>query len=320
MNQTAQSESAKTVDVTSSLLSASELSVERLPMLQVLFEQVCEDFLQKLQTLSSAKIEISLQRVYTSTIEQAKISDGEHIIVQLEIAGDRPSAFFSTDRSALYILLECLLGASGKEKPYLDSREFTVLELLFTKTVATRAGMAFCQIFRDIVNLTTTASTAIPGNQIDTLSDTTDTFLTASIVIEAFERSGSINILIPQAILAPLKNRFVTVKNLEPLKADQPWIEHIKSQLEQTDMICRASLDGGQTTLGAISQLKVGQILELDIPSDRPVRFSSNEQDLYWCELGQSDGVFTLKVTEPISEKKSFLDEMLEHQEQSRAK
>lgn len=300
-------------DATSSLLSSGELSVERLPVLQTLFAEVCSVFLDEINQLSNAEIEMALKKVWASTADEAGCSDDEHLVVQIQLEDEKPSAYFCMDRSAVYLLLECMLGASGKEKPYAEVREFTIIEQLFAKTVADRAGKAFCQIFGQFNPLKTTVLTAVPGSQILTICDPEIPFLANTLELDVFERTGSIKLLIPQATLAPMRNRFASaIKQASPDSSDQPWIDHIQEQLQQTDMTFQATIDGGQVSLGKISALKIGQVLELDIPADSPVRLGSEEQDLFWCELGQSDGVFTLRVTTPFEEKKDLLDEILE--------
>lgn len=317
MNTPSQSEKPVEPDVTSSLLSAAELSVERLPMLQVLFETVCEELVEQFLGLSEATLDVALERVWTGTIHEIDISNDRHIVVQLHMDEGKPSAYFIMDRPALYLLLECMLGAGGSARPYLAQHEFTALELLFAKTIANHAGQAFCRVYGEIIDVTMSVVSAHKGTDVDMLLIADEAFLTANMALEVFSRAGAMHILIPQAILAPIKNRFISVKNQDNDVSDQPWIEHIKSQLQHTDMECQATLDGGQITLGDVARMKVGQVLELGIPPDSPVRLSSNDQDLFWCQLGQAEGSFTLKISDPASEKKDFLDVMLESRELS---
>ena len=312
MNQIERPADTKMQDITSSLLSAANLSVERLPILKTMFEDVGDCFLDNIQVLSSPEVEVSLQGVQTLKLNQAPIHDNEQVVVLLEMSENKPAALVSLDRLSLFLLLEFMLGASGKEKPYLEAREFTVLEHLFAKTIADRLSKAFCQVFSKIADFNMTTASSIQGDQIDTVMDSQTPFVYATFDVDVFGRSGSVRVFVPQAILAPYKTEFVIVKSHDPGKADKPWVDHIKSQLEHTDMLCQASLDGGKVSLETISRLKIGQILELNIPADSPVRFSSNEKDLYWCDLGKSDGAFTLKIIGPIQEKKDFLDEAME--------
>jgi len=301
-------------NATTSLLSAGELSVDRMPMLQALFEGVCEKMIEQFSQLSSAQLEIALERVWTGAFHDVDVNDDRHIVVQLDIDGRSTNAYFVLDRPSLYLLLECMLGASGNERPYLEQHEFTATEFLFAKTIANQASQAFCRVFSEFFDMSMSIRAAVKGTDIDSFDIDDGTFLTANIALEVFDRSGTMNILIPHAIMAPFKKQFISAKKQEAhISTDQPWIEHIKSQLQHTDMECQASLDGGTITLGEVSQLKVGQILELGIPADSAVRLSSNDEDLFWCQLGQTDGAFTLKIKEPASEKKDFLDVMLEN-------
>jgi len=303
---------AKEPNATSRLLSGSELSVERMPMLQVMFEQVCENMVQQFANMSKASMEIALERVWTGDFHEVDVADEQHIIIQFETGDNKPHAYFVLDRPSLYLLLECMLGASGNERPYIEKRQFTAIELVFAKIIANQAGQAFCQVFGETTEMSMVVKTAVKGSEIELLAVSEGTFLTSNIALDVFDRSGTMHILIPQATLAPIKSRFVYRGDQDEGTSDLPWVEHIKSQLQHTAMECTATLDGGTITLGDVAQLKVGEILELDIPVDSPVRLSSNDEDLFWCELGQADGAFTLKIIEPAREKKDFLDVMLE--------
>jgi flagellar motor switch protein FliM len=63
-------------------------------------------------------------------------------------------------------------------------------------------------------------------------------------------------------------------------------------------------------TLGEIAALEVGHVLKLRGSGMGRVRLECGEHDLFWCQLSQVDGRYTLEVEEPILEERDILDDI----------
>lgn len=301
-------------DVTSHLLSAGGVSAERLPILQDLLEQVCSSLMSDLSQLSEAAIDVTLERVWTGQATEIDVKNREHLAAQVDIANSDMPAFFIFNRNAMYLLLEYMMGASGKERPYMKERDFTLLEFLFAKTVAARLATAFCKVFGGFGDISMDVSSAAYVDELNTFPDAEPSFLLTTICIEAFDRSGLVYMIIPQHLLHAIKSKLSKLGNTPAVSSDEPWTEYIKHQLQQTDVECKAILDGGEMSLAEISALKTGQILNLGIPADRLVKLTIEGENMFVCKLGQADGTFQLKILERADSKVDLLDVMLQGQ------
>ena len=79
----------------------------------------------------------------------------------------------------------------------------------------------------------------------------------------------------------------------------------------RAEVSIQASLEAPALTLGQISELKVGQIVELRAGIDSLVTLESGHERLFQCKLGQQRGHLTLMVASAISRKKETLSEVL---------
>ena len=60
-------------------------------------------------------------------------------------------------------------------------------------------------------------------------------------------------------------------------------------------------------SLGDLTNLKVGQVIELQATARSPVTLACNEQPVFNCQLGQLDGSYTLQIEELIHEEEEDL-------------
>ena len=75
--------------------------------------------------------------------------------------------------------------------------------------------------------------------------------------------------------------------------------------------LTRRRLEERFLSLGEIADLKIGDVIELQATPRSRVKLESNQQGLFWCHIGQSEGAYVLKVDELIDQEKEFLDDVL---------
>ena len=77
-------------------------------------------------------------------------------------------------------------------------------------------------------------------------------------------------------------------------------------------MTVHAVIEEDGFTLADIAALKVGGILELKATAHSRVKLESNAEPLFWCELGQADGKYTLRVGDLIDDEEEFFEGLLQ--------
>ena len=302
-------------DATSSLLKASGVSIERLPMLQVLFERICDHASKQFQDLSDVTVEMFCETISTGTVGKVGILDDEHVIAKLDPVNGASPAYISMDRRALYLLLECMLGASGEEKEPAAGHGYTTLDLLFAKTITIRILTSLKHVFSEFIDVEMIFDMISDGEQFLEKVNSDVIFVIVGIKINIFESCGKLYMLLPQDVLAPMKSSLLNVSEQQASTPDPHWVTHFKTEIQQTTVDCRAVLDGGELTLGEIAQMKAGQVLKLDVKAVDRVKLDCNDQVLFWGVLGQADGRFNVKITEPASEEKAFMDAMVSREQ-----
>jgi flagellar motor switch protein FliM len=134
--------------------------------------------------------------------------------------------------------------------------------------------------------------------------------LAADILFEALGMRGQMTIVIPQAALAPIRQKLSRDLTGETSAGDPRWTRQMQTGVSFAEIKVKGVLEEIPMTLGEVAAIEVGQVLKLRGSGMGRVRLECGEHDLFWCKLSQNDGRYTLEIEEPIVEERDLLDEI----------
>ena len=88
-------------------------------------------------------------------------------------------------------------------------------------------------------------------------------------------------------------------------------VEQMESEVQRTEVTLNAVLDERMLPLGDVAKFHVGQVLELDATPRTLARLESNNEVLFWCQIGQLDGYYAVQVADRVDQKREFVDDIL---------
>lgn len=92
---------------------------------------------------------------------------------------------------------------------------------------------------------------------------------------------------------------------------DPAWVRQISTEVRKTSVTLNAILESREISLDEISQLKVGQVLQLSATPRTRVKLEGNNQPLFWCQLGQAEGLYKLRIEDMVDQEQEFIDDIL---------
>jgi len=135
--------------------------------------------------------------------------------------------------------------------------------------------------------------------------------ITAKFLLQALNRGGEMFVIIPQSALTPLRQALSRTTPQESTGRDPKWAQQIRGEVNRTNVKVRAILEERPFPLGDIANFKVGQVIKLQATPRSRIKLESNDQPLFWCHLGQSEGSYVLRVDDQINQNQEFLDDIL---------
>lgn len=302
---------AITSRATTPIFAQSRLRPERLAQLGAVFERIVARSAHELGDFFAAPVQLGLGEILVGTAD-IFLAERHGAGAVAVFRGDGGSApiLIGADGAGIDMIIEAGFGADGSEPVENSSRPLSKIELRIASAV-------FQRVVRPVHDASAEKNAAPPAlDRIECLSDQPtlvrrkDEWLIARLEFDALERSGELFILMPIATAGALRDTSEDAPS-SSTNSDPGWSTRIQQELTRTDVTLRAILDEREFTLGEITEFKPGDMLPLRATPQSQVKLVSNEQPLLWCELGQADGTYTLRVQDFISAEQDLIDAIL---------
>jgi flagellar motor switch protein FliM len=299
-------------DIRDMLLDAAGLSLDRLPMLHVIFDRMSTSCAEHLRHMAASPMYYSL-----SGLESGRVTEILEMYEANAVAGIFHAPEWDShiligfDRDFIYTMVEVLFGSDGSEPPVEEARGFSSIELRMAQTLFEQVAKALQASFSLVVD------TKFKLERIETRMDfaiigrRNNQAIAAKFLLQALNRGGEMFVIIPQSVLNPMRKALSHVVTGESTGRDPRWMQQIATEVKKTEVNLTAVLEERFLSLGEIADLKIGDVIELQATPRSRVKLESNQQGLFWCHIGQSEGSYVLKVDELIDQEKEFLDDVL---------
>ncbi|WP_112664665.1 flagellar motor switch protein FliM [Microvirga flavescens] len=301
-----------TTDIRDRLLDAAGLSLDRLPMLHVIFDRMSTYCADHLRHLAASPMYYSLSHIESGRIGDILESYESNAIAGVFNATEWDSqVLVGFDRDFLFTMVEVLLGADGSEPPVDEERGFSNIELRISQAIFEQMGKALQASFALV------ADTAFKFERLETRMDfavigrRNNQAVVAKFLLQALNRGGEMFVIIPQSVLNPMRQTLARVLSGDSSARDPRWTKQIASEVKRTEVSLRAVLEERHLTLGELADLKIGQVLELQATPRSRVKLEGNEQALFWCHVGQAEGSYVLRIDDFVDQEQEFIDDVL---------
>lgn len=133
----------------------------------------------------------------------------------------------------------------------------------------------------------------------------------AQLLVQGLDNCGQMFVVIPQTALNPIRQNLARVLSGHTSVRDPRWSKQIRTEVHKTEVKLRAILEERPMTLGEISALKIGQVIELQASPRSQIQLQCNDETVFWCQLGQRDGSYVLRVQDSANQEQEFFDDLL---------
>ncbi len=299
-------------DIRDMLLDAAGLSIDRLPMLHVIFDRMGTLCAEGLRQLAASQAFYSL-----SSIETGRIGDVLEMYEGMAVAGVFHVPMWDShiivgfDRDFVFTMIEALFGADGSEPPVDDERSFSNIELRVAQAIFEQMQKALHTSFSLVSDTPFKFERQETRMDFAVIGRRNNLAVTAKFLLQALNRGGEMFVIIPQAALTPMRQALARTTPVETTGRDPNWQRQIRTEVNRTQVQVRAILEERHYPLGEIAEFKVGQVLKLQATPRTLVKLESADQPLFWCHLGQSEGSYVLRIEDHINQSQEFLDDIL---------
>jgi len=296
------------------LLDTTGISIDRMPMLQVIFDRMVAQCAENLRPLCAAPTFFSVTSIGTERIGDILEAYESNVVVAIFQAQAWDSRILiGLDHNLVFTMVETLFGGDGSEPPHTEKRPLSNIELRLSQTLFEMLVKAMQS------SVAAVSETVFKFERIETKLDFAviaprNTFgVITRINLRILGRHGEMFVVIPQSALNLIRQDLGRDLSNETVVRDPRWTMQIQDEIYRAEVAVRGIIEEHHFILGDIADLQVGQVLALQATTKSRVKLECNAEPLFWCNLGQDDGFYTLRIDEFIDQDLGFINDVLSH-------
>lgn len=301
------------------LLDSTGISIDRLPMLRMVFDRLATGCADAARQMSTSPTYFSVASVQSQRIGDALNAHAYNTIAGIFHSPEWDSRILiGFDRDFIFTMIEVLFGADGSEPPFKyepdfpdDERPYTNLEIQVAQALCELAAKNMQSAFSPVCDVTFAFERMETRMYFATIGSRSNLAVKAQLLVQGLDNCGQMFVVIPQTALNPIRQNLARVLSGHTSVRDPRWSKQIRTEVHKTEVKLRAILEERPMTLGEICSLKVGQVIELQASPRSQIQLQCNDETVFWCQLGQRDGSYVLRVQDSANQEQEFFDDLL---------
>lgn len=206
----------------------------------------------------------------------------------------RGNALFIFDPSLVFSVIDNLFGGDGRYHTRVEGRDFTQTEQRIIQRMLDVVQKEFVTSWAPVFPLTPEYVRSEMHTQFANIATPSEIVVTTSFNIELGAGGGSFHVCIPYATLEPIRDMLYSSMQGDQVEPDKRWVNMLKKQVQMAEVELIAPLADARLTIADIMELRVGDVIPIDIESTVETRVDN--VPVFECSYGTSNGQYALKV------------------------
>lgn len=209
----------------------------------------------------------------------------------------RGTALFVLDAKLVFKLVDNFFGGDGRHAK-IEGREFTPTELRVVQMVLQRAFKDMQEAWKAILDVDFEHMNSEVNPALANIVTPSEVVVVSTFHIELDGGGGEMHLTMPYSMIEPLRDILDAGVTSEVDDKDERWAKSLKEEILTVDVPINAKVAESQLSLRQIRDLKVGDVLPIDMPES--ITLTANGVPLFRTKLGISNGNLALKVLSPV--------------------
>lgn len=260
---------------------------------------------QSLNEQVSHPIEIEVESVALSRMAEARRADVENDALVVAASATSPDALMLiADAGAIALLVSALFGGDPDMPVTPIDRALTSIELELASVVFEATAKALNGSGVRALSIKFPMPSAISGKDLKKLVIRDGPAVRIAFTLITPSGEGRFTVMMPQRVL--LLHRGDAGADL-PQEQEAEWSARFSEEVMRSGVRVEATIPLSRMTLGELSELFVGQVLEMPETAPTSARLSARRKTLFTCEFGKIGQNFTVQIIEPYDAGKEFI-------------
>jgi flagellar motor switch protein FliM len=259
----------------------------------------------------SYPIEIELEEVALARMAEAKRPEADNDALVVAASATSPDALMLlADSHAIALLVSALFGGDPEMAVSPIRRPLTTIELELASVVFEATAKALNGSGVRALSIRFPMPAAISGRDLQKLIIRDGPAVRLSFKLVAPSGEGRFIVMMPQRVLL-LHRGDGSAEAGDAGEQQARWSARFSDEVLRWAVKLEASVPLARMTLGELSRLAIGQVLEMPETAQSATRLSAGKTPLFTCEFGKLGHNFTVRVSEPVDQGREFIDGLM---------
>lgn len=262
---------------------------------------------QSLNEQVSYPIEIEMEDVALARMAEARRPDIDNDALVVAASATSPDALMLiADADAIALLVSALFGGDPDTEVSPIDRPLTSIELELASVVFEATAKALNGSGVRALSIKFPMPAALSGQDLKKLVIRDGPAVRISFTLIAPSGEGRFTVMMPQRVLL-LHRGEAAADMVEEEVREEEWRARFSEEVMRSAVRLEATIPLNRMTLGQLSELFVGQVIEMPETATTSTRLSARRKTLFTCEFGKLGQNFTVQIIEPYDAGKEFI-------------
>src|SRR5687768_2014633 len=198
------------------------------------------------------------------------------------------------DPTLVLLVVDNLFGGDGRFLPKKEGRDFTQTEQRIIQRLLNLVFDSYGKSWQPVYPIEFEYLRAETNTQHANVATPNEVVVATAFEVNFGTAMGEMHICIPYSILEPIRDVLSSSLQGEALEVDKRWVGRLSKQVQAAEVTLLVNLAQAQVTLDQILNMRVGDVIPLDIPEF--VTASVDGVPLMECRYGVSNGQYALRM------------------------
>ncbi len=272
----------------------------RMPTLEIINERFARQLRIGLYNFLRRSVEISVGPIritkYSEFIRNLVVPTNLNLVHFKPLRG---TALMIFNPDLVFLIVDNLFGGDGRFHTRVEGRDFTQTEHRIIQRVLNIVFEAYSKSWEPIYPIEFEYIRSEMNTQFASIATPNEIVVAITFAIELGQVSGEIHFCIPYAMIEPIKDMLTSSLQSENLAVDKRWTRLLRQQIQMAEVEIVANLGTANISLRDIVNMKVGDVIPLEIPKTVEARVDG--VPVMECAYGKFNGQYTLRVEKLLS-------------------
>ncbi|MBV2234780.1 MAG: flagellar motor switch protein FliM [Sterolibacterium sp.] len=215
----------------------------------------------------------------------------------------RGTALFVFDPNLVFLVIDNMFGGDGRFHTRVEGRDFTPTEQRIIQGLLGTVFTEYEKSWKPIHPVSFEYLRSEMNTQFANIATPSEIVVAVTFTIELSGAASEMHICLPYSMIEPIRGVLYSSLHSEQLSADKRWTTTLRRQLQTAEVELVAPLGNASISLGDIMQLKVGDIIPIEV--EEKLKVTAHDVPIFSASYGVKNDQYALKLDQFLAQEEN---------------